>query len=283
MKEYDTLTFTSPHFHSRESCPIKGIITHSMGCSVDGILKTLVHPKMEVSAHYVVSNLSGAKLQEQCPDLVGNITLKYPERAPVIQVVHPQERAWHAGCSQFADWNDRLPGCARGLNSCTIGIEFAVPGYGAGGDLYNFVPFNAVQAATGIALIQDLVNEYDIPSHCVLAHSTIAPGRKTDPGPLFFWKELNDAGLGYLPTPVDPEVSPTIEHVQQQLYSIGFISCPQNGLLDQETQDCIDAYRKQFVCEDWQEKGQPISDKFIASLNGFVFNNENESRKYYLK
>ncbi len=280
MKTYDTVIHNSANFEPR-TAPIVGIVVHAMGCHAKGILDTLTlslpdRPEMEVSAHYIIPREPGCAMSgDYRNSLIGHdVHLNYEEQAPVLQVVHPRERAWHAGASKFSNWNG-INDCGRGLNNCTIGIEFEAPGYGAGKNLFNFVPFTNYQRDTAIALIADLVAEYHIPPQNIVAHSTIAPSRKTDPGPLFFWKDLHDAGLGYLPTPVMPDEMPDILTIQQQLFFAGFTSCPQDGKVDADgnpdtlTQQCIDAYRMQFASEDWEGEGKPITEKFIASLNGF--------------
>lgn len=87
----------------------------------------------------------------------------------VIQYVSANERAWHAGVSRF-----------RGREKCndySIGIELE------GSD---FVPFETAQYEALADLTIALLQHY--PLGDVQGHEHIAPGRKTDPGPLFNWK-----------------------------------------------------------------------------------------------
>jgi N-acetyl-anhydromuramyl-L-alanine amidase AmpD len=46
-------------------------------------------------------------------------------------------------------------------------------------------------------LLKELLKQYpDIKPESVVGHADIAPSRKVDPGPLFPWKTLHDAGIG---------------------------------------------------------------------------------------
>jgi hypothetical protein len=56
--------------------------------------------------------------------------------------------------------------------------------------------------------------------------------------------------------------------IQEQLYFLGFTTCPQHGELDASTQESINAYRMQFGFESWAEKNSLISDDCIVSLHG---------------
>lgn len=87
------------------------------------------------------------------------------------QFVSCEERAWHAGVSNFF-------GRER-CNDFSIGIELE------GADTS---PFESSQYETLAALVTALVARY--PIDALAGHSDIAPGRKTDPGPHFEWVRL---------------------------------------------------------------------------------------------
>ncbi|WP_116136763.1 1,6-anhydro-N-acetylmuramyl-L-alanine amidase AmpD [Trinickia diaoshuihuensis] len=87
------------------------------------------------------------------------------------QFVSCDERAWHAGVSNFF-------GRER-CNDFSIGIELE------GTDAS---PFESAQYATLAALVTALLAHY--PIDALAGHSDIAPGRKTDPGPHFDWARL---------------------------------------------------------------------------------------------
>lgn len=87
----------------------------------------------------------------------------------IIQYVSANDRAWHAGASSF---------CGRDkCNDFAIGVELE------GSD---FVAFEAAQYAALAALTAALLAHYPLAE--VRGHEHIAPGRKTDPGPLFDWE-----------------------------------------------------------------------------------------------
>jgi N-acetyl-anhydromuramoyl-L-alanine amidase len=91
----------------------------------------------------------------------------------VVQLVSCDERAWHAGASHWAGFDN--------CNDNSIGIELA------GSDI---TPFTDAQYAALGELITTITSRYTI-AHLV-GHDDIAPGRKTDPGPFFDWSLLCD-------------------------------------------------------------------------------------------
>jgi AmpD protein len=87
----------------------------------------------------------------------------------VLQYVAAGERAWHAGRSAF-----------RGREQCndfSIGVELE------GSD---DTPFEAAQYRALAGLTAALQTRYPLAE--VQGHEHIAPGRKTDPGPMFDWE-----------------------------------------------------------------------------------------------
>lgn len=153
----------SPNFNDRR-LPVRHLILHYTGMkTVEAALARLCDPAAEVSAHYVV-------------DMDGAFT----------QLVHEDNRAWHAGVSSWAGETD--------LNSSSIGIEIVNPGHEFG-----YVPFPDAQIQSVILLCKDILSRHDIPPQHVLAHSDIAPTRKMDPGELFPWQTLAENGVGLFP------------------------------------------------------------------------------------
>jgi AmpD protein len=87
----------------------------------------------------------------------------------VIQFVPCSKRAWHAGVSV---WRGRTA-----CNNFSIGIEL---------EGTDFLPFSDQQYAALIRLTRVLKRAFPIRE--ITGHSDIAPGRKTDPGPMFDWQ-----------------------------------------------------------------------------------------------
>lgn len=89
----------------------------------------------------------------------------------VTQYVSFDDRAWHAGVSQ---WQGR-----ERVNDFAVGVELE----GTDDCLYAPAQYRAL---AGIAAA--LMQHYPLMSRQrIVGHSDIAPGRKTDPGPAFDW------------------------------------------------------------------------------------------------
>lgn len=116
------------------------------------------------------------------------------------QHVDELESAHHAGVSF---WHRAY------VNKASIGIEVVnggqqvPPEAGAAGardvaerQAWAWEPYPAAQVASVVALSQDIVRRYDIDPFDVVGHADVAPTRKEDPGPAFFWLALARAGVG---------------------------------------------------------------------------------------
>lgn len=100
----------------------------------------------------------------------------------LYQLVSDDRRAWHAGSGQWGTISD--------VNSASIGIEL---------DNMSGEPFPPGQIDKLLLLLEDLCTRLGIPRHQVIAHADMAPTRKVDPGPLFPWARLAQAGFGRWP------------------------------------------------------------------------------------
>lgn len=100
----------------------------------------------------------------------------------IYQLVADEQRAWHAGPGRWGTITD--------VNSASIGIELDNDGHS---------PFAQAQIDSLLRLLADLTARLRIPPTQVIGHEDLAPGRKDDPGPLFPWKQLADAGYGLWP------------------------------------------------------------------------------------
>ena len=142
------------------------LLLHYTGMpSAEAALARLIDPAARVSAHYMIG-----------------------EDGTVWRLVDEARRAWHAGVA-----------CSRGtsdINARSIGIELANPGHEHG-----YRAFPEPQMAALVELGRDLLARHPIPPARVLGHADVAPARKQDPGELFDWRRLAEAGIGLWPEP----------------------------------------------------------------------------------
>ncbi len=120
------------------------------------------------------------------------------------QLVSDQLRAWHAGVGRWGTITD--------VNSASIGIELDNDGK---------APFAQAQIDSLLVLLQDLCTRLHIPRTQIVGHEDFAPSRKVDPGPLFPWKQLADAGYGRWPA-ADAPPAPSGFDPWQALALIGY-------------------------------------------------------------
>lgn len=146
----------SPNFGPRKGVtgPDMILIHYTGMMTAEAAIARLCDPEPEVSAHYVIS-----------------------EAGEVTQLVAEEQRAWHAGLSEWEGQTD--------INSCSIGIELA-----NSGPLEDFPPFPEPQMIALVSLTRDIQSRHNIPHTRILGHSDVAPGRKADPGPKFDWARL---------------------------------------------------------------------------------------------
>ncbi|MDP3715492.1 MAG: N-acetylmuramoyl-L-alanine amidase, partial [Burkholderiales bacterium] len=147
------------------------ILHHTSNNTAERALTTLTSRLTQVSAHYLVAR-----------------------DGRIIYLVDEQKRAWHAGDSYW--------GGNRDLNSSSIGIEL---------DNNGREPYTDAQIEVLIALLGDLAARWNIPPANVLAHGDVAPGRKVDPGALFPWRRLAEAGFGLWCDPPYPQPASTAD------------------------------------------------------------------------
>ncbi len=154
----------SPNYDDRGDAVIDMLVLHYTGMkTADAALERLCDPAAKVSAHYTID-----------------------EEGTVYAHVAEARRAWHAGAAYWAGATD--------INSCSIGIELVNPGHEFG-----YRDFAEDQIASLITLCHSILMRHPIPSWRVLGHSDVAPARKEDPGELFPWQRLAEAGIGLWP------------------------------------------------------------------------------------
>ena len=126
----------------------------------------------------------------------GAVSVHYvlAEDGTAHKILEDNEVGYHAGLST---WH----GQPR-VNERSIGIEIV----NLDGNLH---AYPAVQINALIALIKTVLAAHpQIKPGNIVGHSDIAPKRKVDPGKLFPWTKLADAGIGFWPVGAAAAVSP---------------------------------------------------------------------------
>jgi N-acetylmuramoyl-L-alanine amidase len=185
-------------------------------------LKTLT--EQQVSAHYLVTD---------------------DPRPTIYNLVDETNAAWHAGNSSWKNYTQ--------LNNSSIGIEIVNSGWKDTPNGRVYAPFPQSQIDAIIPLVRDIVTRHHITPDNVLGHSDIAPLRKQDPGPMFPWKQLADAGLVAWPdaarvalvTPVFQTQLPDVAWYQKKLAAWGY-GLVQSGNLDEQTRTVLSAFQMKY-------------------------------------
>jgi N-acetylmuramoyl-L-alanine amidase len=180
--------------------------------------------EQQVSAHYLLTD----------------------DQKPVIyKLVDENNAAWHAGNSSWKNFTQ--------LNNSSIGIEIVNPGWKDTPNGRVYAPFPQYQVDALIPLVRDIVTRHHITPENVLGHSDIAPLRKQDPGPMFPWKQLADAGLVTWPdatrvaavAPIFQTQLPEVAWYQKKLAAWGY-GLVQSGNLDEQTRAVLSAFQMKY-------------------------------------
>ena len=144
--------------------PVDTLVLHYTGMvSAEAALARMTDARAKVSAHWCIG-----------------------EDGTLWRLVPEEHRAWHAGRSE---WRGR---CS--VNDFSIGIELVNPGHEHG-----YRPFPQAQMDALLDLARAIVARHPIDPRNVVAHADIAPTRRQDPGELFDWASLAQAGIGLWP------------------------------------------------------------------------------------
>ena len=213
----DIIPASSPNFDARRAPPDM-VLLHYTGMPTGAeALARLRDPEAKVSAHYLIE-----------------------EDGKVFSLVAEERRAWHAGLSFWKGERD--------INAVSIGVELVNPGHEWG---YRAFPDAQIEAL--IELLDEIRGRWEIPDGRILGHSDVAPERKTDPGELFPWKRLAQAGHGlWLEPPAAPGPALSLGDdgtgvfaLQAGLTRLGFDSAP-SGQFDAHTQTIITAFQRHW-------------------------------------
>lgn len=223
----------SPNYDARRGPP-DTVILHYTGMQTgEAALERMRDPAAKVAAHYMVE-----------------------EDGRVFRLVPEERRAWHAGVSFWRGERD--------LNAASIGIEIVNPGHEWG---YRAFPDHQIEAVIG--LLDAIRGRWEIPDAHILGHSDVAPSRKTDPGELFPWKRLAEAGHGLWFEPEPERIAalgaPLAEGdqgvgvfvLQAGLHRLGYEPKP-SGVYDAETATVVTAFQRHWrpSCVDGAADGE---------------------------
>lgn len=187
-------------------------------------------------------------------------------RPVVLQLVPESQRAWHAGDSFWQG--------ATELNAASIGIENVNLGPIDTPQGRGWQPYPPEQQDALIRLAKDIVARYRIPPTRVVGHSDIAPQRKTDPGPLFPWKALYDAGVGAWPDAATvtaelagraPNAPADVRALQSKLARYGY-DVATDGVLDEPTRRVFAAFQMHFRPRDYSGTPDAETDAIAQAL-----------------
>jgi len=211
----------SPNFDAR-TAPPDMIVLHYTGMRTgEAALERLRDAAAKVSAHYLVE-----------------------EDGRVFVLVPEERRAWHAGKASWRGQTD--------INARSIGVEIVNPGHEWG-----YRPFPDAQIAAVIELLGDIRSRWTIDDARLVGHSDVAPDRKEDPGELFPWKRLSEAGHGLWTEPAaapgaplgEGDEGPGVFALQAGLTRLGYDSAP-SGRYDAATATIVRAFQRH-----WRQDG----------------------------
>ena len=207
----------SPNFDAR-TAPPDLLVLHYTGMQTgEEAIARLRDPEAGVSSHYVVE-----------------------EDGRVFRLVPEERRAWHAGASY---WRGR-----RNVNGDSIGIEIVNPGHEWG-----YRPFPEAQVVAVIDLVKDIRTRWTIEDRDIVGHSDVAPARKEDPGELFPWKRLAEAGHGlWAEVPAAPghsvgegEEGAAVFALQAGFTRLGY-DLPPSGRFEPDTAAVVRAFQRHW-------------------------------------
>ena len=154
----------SPNCDERPAgCAVDLIVLHAIslppGVYGGAAIEALFTNRLDCGAHPAYAALVGLKVSAH---------FLIRRDGKLVQFVPCARRAWHAGVSR---WKGRVR-----CNDFSIGIELEGTDHS---------PFEDAQYQVLARLTRALQRRYPVAD--IAGHSDVAPGRKTDPGPLFDW------------------------------------------------------------------------------------------------
>jgi N-acetylmuramoyl-L-alanine amidase len=213
----DIIEAPSPNFDPRKAPPDILVLHYTGMPTGEAALARLCDAAAKVSSHYLVE-----------------------EDGRIFRLVPEERRAWHAGVSSWKGQRD--------VNGASIGIEIVNPGHEFG-----YRAFPEAQVAAVIELIADIRTRWTIEDGNIVGHSDVAPERKDDPGELFPWKRLAEAGHGlWAEPPAAPglpiaqgEEGAAVFALQAGFTRLGY-DCAPSGKFDAHTTAVVRAFQRHW-------------------------------------
>ena len=156
----------SPHHNARPQGDVSLLVIHGISLPPGEFggpwIGDLFLGRLDPEAHPYFAGIASLQVSAHC---------LIRRDGELVQFVSFDERAWHAGVSEFAG--------RAACNDFSIGIELE------GTDTSGYTEAQYRKLA---AVSRCLMHHYpDITPERIVGHSDIAPGRKTDPGTGFDW------------------------------------------------------------------------------------------------
>ncbi len=167
----------SPNCDERETAVIDCLVLHSISLppgEYHNALTAREHPVTQFFKNELL--IDAHPFYQEIKGIAVSAHFLVRRNGQIIQYVPLHKRAWHAGESYALQ--------GSGLNNNSIGIE--IEGFDEGDD-----GFSDAQYAALLELIPQIQAYAPKIGGAIYAHSDIAIGRKTDPGPYFDWNRLS--------------------------------------------------------------------------------------------
>lgn len=238
---------------SNQSSRVSYVVIHATAVDFAESVRLLTTPSdYPVSSHYLIPAKNDPTYKRN--------------RLRLHQFVDETRTAWHAGRSYWARQTE--------LNSRSIGIEVvnelkcevaadAEKDSAPESLECEFPPFQEAQIDMLIELLRGIQRRHpELGPLEILAHSDIAPMRRSDPGPMFPWRRLYEEGIGaWFEEDVRARYEskftrepPSTERIQTALLRLGY-EVTATGELDNQTRFALRAMQLRFRPSDYS--GEP--------------------------
>lgn len=252
-------------------CLLAGLLL--AGCASGPDINTRYRSESQDSrVQYVVLHYTSSGFARSLATLtLGAVSSHYlidQDPARIYRLVDEDRRAWHAGDSA---WQGRT-----WLNATSIGIELVHPGYTdtPAGRVWH--PWQPAQIDALIALLKDILARHQLSPDRIIGHSDVAPQRKLDPGPLFPWRKLAEAGVAIWPdvrlvSQYREQLAgrvPPMEWFKQALAMLGY-AVPAEAEPDQPSRamtNVIAAFQMRFRPADYSGQADSETAAILAAL-----------------